>query len=107
MGVEMEGGKPGWYDALNGLPGIFGSSMAESYELARNLDFTIKMLRKYPYNISILKDLSQFIKDISTAVEEEKDSIFNDMEVISFWNKINDAKEKYRSNVYSGFQVTE
>lgn len=102
MGVEMEGGKPGWYDALNGLPGIFGSSMAESYELARNLDFTIKMLRKYPYNISILKDLSQFIKDISTAVEEEKDSIFNDMEVISFWNKINDAKEKYRSNVYSG-----
>lgn len=28
MGIEMEGGKPGWYDALNGLPGIFGSSMA-------------------------------------------------------------------------------
>ena len=28
MGVEMEGGKPGWYDALNGMPGMFGSSMA-------------------------------------------------------------------------------
>ena len=26
MGVEMEGGKPGWYDALNGMPGMFGSS---------------------------------------------------------------------------------
>ena len=28
MGVEMEGGKPGWNDAMNGLPGILGSSMA-------------------------------------------------------------------------------
>ncbi len=32
MGIEMEAGKPGWYDALNGLPGLFGSSLAESYE---------------------------------------------------------------------------
>ncbi len=23
MGIEMEGGKPGWYDALNGMPGLF------------------------------------------------------------------------------------
>jgi hypothetical protein len=27
MGVEMEAGKPGWCDALNGLPGLFGSSL--------------------------------------------------------------------------------
>lgn len=102
MGIEMEGGKPGWYDALNGLPGIFGSSMAETYELARNLDFTIKMLRKYPCHISILEDLSEFIEDISMVVEEEKESLFSDIEVISFWNKVNNAKEKYRKNVYSG-----
>ena len=25
MGVEMEGGKPGWNDAMNGLPGVLGS----------------------------------------------------------------------------------
>ena len=24
MGVEMEGGKPGWNDAMNGLPGTTG-----------------------------------------------------------------------------------
>ena len=35
MGIEMEGGKPGWYDALNGLPGLLGSSMAEAYETYR------------------------------------------------------------------------
>ena len=30
MGVEMEAGRPGWYDALNGLPGLLGSSMPET-----------------------------------------------------------------------------
>ena len=45
MGVEMEGGKPGWYDALNGMPGMFGSSMVETYELARMLEYTIGALK--------------------------------------------------------------
>jgi hypothetical protein len=39
MGIEMEADKPGWCDALNGLPGLFGSSMSETYELARLLSF--------------------------------------------------------------------
>jgi len=37
--ISMEAGKPGWYDALNGLPGLFGSSTAESCELWRLLRF--------------------------------------------------------------------
>lgn len=40
----------GWYDALNGMPGRFGSSMAETYELARMLDYTIRAMKKYPEN---------------------------------------------------------
>ena len=39
MGIEMEGGKPGWNDAMNGLPGLFGSSMPETLELKRLVDF--------------------------------------------------------------------
>ena len=35
MGVEMEGGKPGWNDAMNGLPGLFGSGTPETFELKR------------------------------------------------------------------------
>lgn len=34
-GVEMEANKPGWCDALNGLPGLFGSSLCETAETAR------------------------------------------------------------------------
>ena len=34
-GIEMEAGRPSWNDAMNGLPGLFGSSACESAELAR------------------------------------------------------------------------
>ncbi|WP_300082491.1 hypothetical protein [Propioniciclava sp.] len=37
IGLEMEGGKPGWYDALNGLPGLLGSSLGEVRQLRRLL----------------------------------------------------------------------
>ena len=35
LGVEMEANRPGWNDAMNGLPGIFGSGMSETVELGR------------------------------------------------------------------------
>ncbi|AIQ50427.1 hypothetical protein [Paenibacillus sp. FSL R7-0331] len=44
MGVEMEGNKPGWNDAMNGLPGLFGSGMSETFELKRMLVFMLEAL---------------------------------------------------------------
>jgi len=35
IGIEMEANKPNWYDALNGLPGLLGSSISETFELKR------------------------------------------------------------------------
>lgn len=102
MGVEMEGGKPGWYDALNGLPGLFGSSMAESCELARNLEYTICALKRYPKNVELLKELADFITEIDTIVKEEKDVLLKEEKVMGFWNKVNDAKENYRDGIYKG-----
>lgn len=102
MGIEMEGGKPGWYDALNGMPGMFGSSMAETYELARMLDYTISVLEKYPAKVMILKELSKFLEDLDKVNRAEKENIKKEKEVISFWNGINDAKESYREIVFGG-----
>jgi hypothetical protein len=34
-GIEMEAGRPGWNDSMNGLPGLFGSSTCETAEAAR------------------------------------------------------------------------
>jgi len=42
MGVEYEGGKPGWNDAMNGLCGLFGSGMPEAYETLRIFQFLLE-----------------------------------------------------------------
>lgn len=102
MGVEMEGGKPGWYDALNGLPGLFGSSMAETYELARMLRYTILALEKYPEEVAVTEELGDFIDELRLVVRLEKDSLEKDGEILSFWNRINDVKEVYRDKTYNG-----
>lgn len=102
MGVEMEGGKPGWYDALNGMPGMFGSSMAETYELLRMLDYTIQALKKYPGKVTVLKELGNFMDELELINRLESENIKNNEEVISFWNRINDAKEIYRDKTFSG-----
>lgn len=102
MGVEMEGGKPGWYDALNGLPGLFGSSMAESCELARNLEYTIQALKRYPKDVELSQELAGFIQQTEHIVAEEKQALLNEQKVLGFWNKANTAKENYREQIYQG-----
>lgn len=102
MGVEMEGGKPGWYDALNGLPGLFGSSVAESCELARNLEYTIQALKRYPREVELLSELADFIMQADAIVREEEQALFTQEKVLSFWNRTNEVKEQYREQVYQG-----
>lgn len=102
MGIEMEGGKPGWYDALNGLPALFGSSMAETYELARLLHYTISVLEKYPGDAAVTEELGSFMDELLLIAEQEKENLMKDGEVLSFWNRINDAKESYRDKTFAG-----
>ena len=102
MGIEMEGGKPGWYDALNGLPGIFGSSMAETYELARMLHYTVSALEKYPADVTVTEELGNFIDELQLVVRLEKENLAKEGEVLSFWNRINDVKELYREKTFAG-----
>lgn len=120
MGIEMEGGKPGWYDALNGMPGMFGSSMAETYELCRMLEYTLDVLKKYPGEVELLKELAEFLRVLDTMNKKERKVIhaWEDMdctaemitaqgELLSFWNDINDAKEAYRVKVFDGISGAE
>lgn len=102
MGIEMEGGKPGWYDALNGLPGIFGSSMAETYELSRLLGFTIQILKKHNHSVAVLVELAELMEAIYRITKEEKQRLDEEQEVLEFWNGINNAKEAYRAKTVYG-----
>ena len=101
MGIEMEGGKPGWYDALNGLPGIFGSSMADTYELYRMVEFMLKVIRAYPENVTLPTEMMTFIKDIQEALVRCKGEKITELE---YWNRVNEAKEAYRVSTLCGVE---
>lgn len=101
MGVEMEGGKPGWYDALNGLPGILGSSVAETYELDRMLDYTIKVLEKYEEKVEVTEEVGDFLEKLWLVHQEEQKNI-QEENTLSFWNRSNDIKEDYREKTFQG-----
>lgn len=114
MGVEMEGGKPGWYDALNGMPGLFGSSMAETYELCRMLEYTIGALKNYPGELSLLDEFAEFFEKLAQITKQsmpeitvckdltKAEDIRTKGELLGFWNQVNDAKEAYREVVFAG-----
>ncbi|MCD7726593.1 MAG: hypothetical protein LUI12_13755 [Clostridiales bacterium] len=104
MGIEMEGGKPGWYDALNGLPGLLGSSMAETYELGRMLTYTLGAIEKYDINVNMISEAAWLLDEVTKVVNEEKEALQTRQEVVSYWNRINDLKESYWEKVYNGIE---
>ena len=72
VGVEMEAGKPGWYDALNGLPGLFGSSVSETLEVKRHILFIQNIFDTYKVNtdeILIFEELYEFINNLHELLE--------------------------------------
>ena len=96
MGVEMEGGRPGWYDALNGMPGLLGSSMAESCELARLLAFTADALEQRGGSIGLYEEIAQLAGSVSGLLAAEDDPFLR-------WHQVNQVKEAYRDATKYGY----
>jgi hypothetical protein len=103
MGIEMEGGKPGWYDALNGLPGLLGSSMAETYELERLFDYLINAVKKHQKSITVPGELAVLVSGMVKAIDEEKENRKTQGADMGRWNAVNDLKEKYWKETETGF----
>lgn len=101
IGLEMEGNKPGWCDALNGLPGILGSSINESAEVKRLADLMERMLdRAGNVEIALPVEGIEFLRAVKAALGDE----ITDME---YWEAVNGAKEAYRRNVIFGIDGAE
>ena len=98
LGIEMEANKPGWYDALNGLPGIFGSSTPEVMELYRLVDYLLEKINIIKPDLELPVEIYDFIKDLKQELliwQERKDDF-------SYWNKATNLKEEYRAKVFKG-----
>lgn len=101
IGVEMEAGKPGWYDALNGLPGLLGSSLPESWELLRlirNIELGVTSSTLDTYTVAVeIQGLCQAIED---ALRQPSSS---DEELHKRWDGMASYREEYREATRNGF----
>ncbi len=96
MGIEMECEKPGWNDAMNGLPGLFASSVGESIEVLRLIDFFIEYASSYKNEtITFLSEqykLYQIIKNNLHLL------INNNISQFDYWNNVTSGREILRKN---------
>ena len=93
IGLEMEAEKPDWYDALNGLPGLLGSSLSETLELKRLSQYTLDHLdAKRPVNIPVE------VKELITTLDSKLGTLDN----FDYWDTATTAKEEYREKTKLG-----
>ncbi len=85
LGVEMDAGKPGWNDAMNGLPGLFGSGVSETIELKRIVSFLNNHIENE--DVILPKEVYDLFKGLST---------FKDYE-----NRLH-VRDRYRSSIRFG-----
>lgn len=95
MGVEMEGGKPGWNDAMNGLPGIFGSGMAETFELKRMISFLCNTVTGEE-KIALPIEINEFLRDVSNTLKNAKAKGWSSF---TYWDNVCASREQYREKV--------
>ncbi|MFH0913056.1 MAG: cellobiose phosphorylase [Candidatus Omnitrophota bacterium] len=106
-GIEMEADRPNWFDSLNGLPALFGSSLNETFQLKRLVILIKEALDKCAIeNIYITEEvynlligLSKLIQGYLTRHSHNKD--------YQYWDKSYALKEDYRQKTRMGFSGRE
>ena len=101
IGIEMESDKPGWYDALNGLPGLFGSSIPEVFELRKMMNFFSNLLKEN-------KEEKIFVPiEVAKLFNGLYDLLKQNISSFDFWDKATTLKENYRKSVIFGINGKE
>jgi len=101
LGVEMESDKPNWCDALNGLPGLFGSSGAESLELLRLTSFLIRGLSAVAPDtgVSFAAEVAELLEELVEITKSSDPGPGGDFD---FWDRTHAAKEIFRAKTRLG-----
>lgn len=94
IGIEMEADKPGWNDAMNGLPGLFGSGVSETIELKRVVGYLLNHFERQT-EMHFPLEFVTFMEEVHVIIESE----INDY---NFWDKVNTVKETYRAAIRFG-----
>jgi hypothetical protein len=105
VGLEMEADKPGWCDALNGLPGLFGSSVCEALELKRWVSFVEHLLPEILKTDETLP-IAEEVVGLITAVREALALARTD-DFFKTWDALSSLKERFREETRLGLSGEE
>jgi hypothetical protein len=97
MGIEMEANKPGWNDAMNGLPGVLGSGVSETIELVRVVRFFESNLTQ---DIEVLEENKQFFDKLVMVLSK-------DLSLFDRWDEMTSIREAFRDKIKHGISGTE
>ncbi len=89
IGLSYEANKPGWNDAANGLPGLFGSGVSEMLELYRLVKFLKTFNNQQP--MTVIKAFDQLAESL---LKINKKTMFD------LWDARMTALETYREQIY-------
>jgi hypothetical protein len=113
-GLEMDTGRPGWCDAVNGLPGILGSSVPEVFALKRLLQQMLLILNwSSAPAISIPAEIARFLEAMDQTMgsrlvsQTVSGTIFNETERYRFWKETHQIRDRFLQEVRLGFSGRE
>ncbi|MBI4431991.1 MAG: hypothetical protein HY592_00710 [Candidatus Omnitrophica bacterium] len=107
VGIEMEADKPSWYDALNGLPGLLGSSLCETFELKRLALFLLQGLELGSSRSMMLpEELYDWIVRLDALLQRHFSDKARDKDLL-FWDAVSSLKEKFRERTFFGLSGRE
>jgi hypothetical protein len=106
-GIEMEADKPNWFDALNGLPALLGSSICETFELKRLILFTREAMEKTKTEkIYLTEEIHNFLIALGDLIQKYLNNNSSDKDY-RYWDKSSSLKEEYRHKTRFGFSGNE
>jgi len=107
VGIEMEADKPNWFDALNGLPALFGSSLNETLELKRLIIFIKRALNEAGLEkIYLSEEVGDFLINLDKLIREYLNNNSSGKDY-QYWDKSYSLKEKYRAKTKLGLSGEE
>ncbi|MNW31218.1 hypothetical protein D3C74_81270 [compost metagenome] len=109
LGIEMEAGKPGWNDSMNGLPGLMASGFGELCELQRMIQFLLNAIQQLPQEgaIRLPVEVVQLVDRVEYALGVYEQSQTRQERDYTFWSTISEAREAYRLAIRWGFAGAE
>ncbi|GAX24271.1 hypothetical protein FisN_4Lh026 [Fistulifera solaris] len=116
MGIEYEAGKPGWNDANNGLVGMLGSGMPETYELVVLLKYIRSLSARCWRPLLIPCEIYELFEVVNTAISKlraeqvtnftgsDRDEMVVPEAQFRYWERVSSARERYRSKTKLTFE---